>query len=90
MPEKNKINYAVLAAGILMIIISVLNYLMNDDYVSLGIFVFAGLGFVLLGIKTRFEEHKAKRINKYAMTFFFGAAVMILYWLAVAKFHFFQ
>ncbi|MCD6556705.1 MAG: hypothetical protein DRI94_01970 [Bacteroidetes bacterium] len=89
MPEKNKINYIALIAGLLMIVISVLNYLMNDDFVSLGIFVFTGLGFLLIGIKSKFNEAKAIRINKYARTFFFAAIVMVLYWLAVAKFHLF-
>jgi len=89
MPEKQNINYIALIAGFFMILISVLNYIMNEDYVSLGIFVFAGLGFILLGIKGRFDPLKAKRLNKYAMTFFFGAIVMILYWLAVAKFQLF-
>jgi len=89
MSEKQNINYIALIAGLFMILISVLNYLMNEDYVSLGIFVFAGSGFVLLGIKTKFDTVKAKRLNKYAMTFFFGAVVMVLYWLAVAKFHLF-
>ncbi len=48
MPSDKKNNLIATVAGILMIIISVLNYLMNDDYVSLGIFVFLGLGFILL------------------------------------------
>lgn len=89
MPEKNKINYISLIAGLIMILISVLNYLMNEDHVSLGIFVFSGLGFILLGINTKFDEIKAKRIRKYGMTFFFGAAVIFIYWLAVAKFNLF-
>lgn len=89
MPEKNKINYISLIAGLIMIIFSVLNYIMNDDFVSLGIFVFLGMGFILLGINVKFEEINAKRIRKYAMTFFFGAAVIFIYWLAVVKFNLF-
>jgi len=72
-----------------MIIISVFNYLMNDDHVSLGIFVFLGLGFGIFGIKDQFPEIKAKRLKNYAMTFFFGAVVIFIYWLAVAKFQLF-
>ncbi len=89
MPSDKKNNHIATVAGILMIIISVLNYLMNDDYVSLGIFVFLGLGFILLGIKSKFEKTKATRINKYAMTFFFGAFAIFIYWIAAVKFHLF-
>ena len=89
MPEKNKVNYIALIAGLFMIIVSSLNYFMNDDYVSLGIFVFAGLGFILIGLKTKFNETKANRLNKYAMTFFFTAFIMVLYWLAATKFNLF-
>ena len=89
MSDQRKINYITLFAGIFMILISVLNYLMNEDHVSLGIFAFLGLGFILLGIKSKFKASKAQRIKRYAMTFFFGAAVIIIYWLAVAKFHLF-
>lgn len=87
--DSKKINYITLIAGVFMILVSVLNYLMNEDHVSLGIFAFLGLGFTLLGIKSAFDEVKAQRFKKYAMTFFFGAAVIFIYWLAVAKFHLF-
>ena len=82
---KKKVNYFALSAGVLMIVVSFLNYLMNEDHVSLGIFVFLGskedrgLVFYL------FHDLKAKRINKYAMTFFFIAFVIFIYWIAAGK-----
>ncbi len=68
-----------------MITVSVLNYLMSGDNVSLGIFIFLGIGFIFNGIKNRFSERVSKRINNYSLTFFFGAAAIFLYWLAVVK-----
>ena len=73
-----------------MIAVSVLNYLMNEDSVSLGIFVFAGAGFILSGIKDAFGELTAKRIGNYARIFFFGSLVIALYWIAAVKFNMFQ
>ncbi len=72
-----------------MIIVSILNYLMNEDHVTLGIFIFAGIGFILISIKNKFEEQNSKRINKYGMTFFFGAIIILLYWLAKTKLNIF-
>lgn len=86
---KNKLNYIALSAGALMIILSFLNYLMNKDHVSLGIFVFLGLGFILISIKEKYSDIKAKRINKYAMTFFFVAFFIFIYWIAAVKFEIF-
>jgi len=83
---RNKVNYIALGAGILMILISFLNYLMNKDHVSLGIFVFLGGGFILISIKGRYEKNKSERINKYALTFFFVSFVIFLYWLLSGKF----
>lgn len=82
---KKKVNYFALSAGVLMIVVSFLNYLMNEDHVSLGIFVFLGIGFILISLKERFSDIKAKRINKYAMTFFFIAFVIFIYWIAAGK-----
>ena len=62
-----------------MIVVSFLNYLMNEDHVSLGIFVFLGIGFFLISLKERFNDIKAKRINKYAMTFFFLLHLLYLF-----------
>ena len=83
---ERKINVLLLAAGILMILISVLNYFMNEDYVSLGIFIFLGIGFILLSLKDKYESVLSKRINKFAMTFFFIAIVIFIYWVTVSKF----
>ena len=82
-------NYIALSAGVLMIVFSFLNYLMNEDHVSLGIFVFLGLGFILISLKERFNEMKARRINKYALTFFFIAFFIFIYWIAAIKFNLF-
>ena len=84
-----KISYIALSAGVLMIVFSLLNYLMNKDHVSLGIFVFLGLGFILISLKESFNEKKAQRINKYALTFFFVAFVIFIYWIASGKFDLF-
>jgi hypothetical protein len=81
-----KTNYILLSAGILMIVASVINYQMNKDEVSMGIFVFAGIGFVFNGIKNRFTGIKKQRIQRLSMTFYFIAVVIFVYWLLFAKF----
>jgi len=86
---EKKINIVLLILGIFAIIVSISNYLMNEDHVSLGIFIFAGIGFVLLSIKSRFKENTAKRVQKYSMTFFFGALIIFLYWIAKVQFNLF-
>ncbi len=67
-----------------MIASSSLNYYMNEDFVSLGIFSFAGLGFIKLSIKTD-AEIKSKKIDKYAVILFSVAMVFLAYWLLKAK-----
>ena len=86
---EKKIDFVRLIAGIFMILVSFANYMMNEDHVTLGIFVFAGIGFILLSIKNKFEEQKADRINKYGMTFFFGAVVILMYWIADSQLNLF-
>ena len=86
---KNKVNYITLSGGILMIVFSFLNYLMNKDHVSLGIFIFLGLGFILISLKEKYDEKKAQRINKFAMTFFFAAFIIFISWIAAGKFDIF-
>lgn len=81
-----KINYPILIAGVIMLIASVINYYLNDDFVSLGIFAFAGIGFILIGIKDTKDDKVAGRINKYAMTFFSISVIIIIYWLLAGKF----
>jgi len=78
-----------LFAGALMIAASVLNYQMNKDEVSMGIFVFAGVGFVFTGIKDRFEGQRKRRMQRLSMIFYFIAVVILLYWIAVSQFGFF-
>jgi hypothetical protein len=87
MEGEKKINFVLIGLSILMIFVSVLNYLMNDDEVSLGIFVFAGLGFFFSGLKEKFEESRKKRFRRFSTTFYIIAALVFVYWLAVAKFH---
>jgi len=86
---KKKINIALLILGIFVIIVSVLNYLMNEDHVSLGIFVFAGVGLILLSLKNYFSKESSTRVVKYANTFFFGAAVIFVYWFLKVKLNLF-
>ena len=86
---EKKIDYVRLIAGIFMILVSLANYMMNEDHVTLGIFIFAGIGFILLSIKNKFVEETAQRINKYGMTFFFGAVVILLYWVADSQLNLF-
>lgn len=78
-----------LIAAIFMIIISIVNYSLNEDYVTLGIFVFMGIAFVLLSIKNNYKDETIKRMNKYAMTFLFGASVIFFYWLVKVQFNLF-
>lgn len=62
---------------------------MNEDHVSLGIFIFSGIGLILFSIKGTFSEETTKRVQKYSMTFFFGALIIFLYWLAKVQFKLF-
>jgi len=82
---EKKINVLLLATGIFIIIVAILNYLMSDDYASLGIFVFSGIGFILLSLKNYFKKENKKRFEKYAQTFFFGAAIIFVYWVLKVK-----
>jgi|GEM_PF-1847414 hypothetical protein len=84
-----KVNIPVVAAGIIMLIVSGINFLMNNDYVSLGIFISFGTGFILYGIKNKYSENQSKRINKYALTFLAGGVIIFLIWLLQAKFELF-
>lgn len=72
-------------AGILMIITSVVNYLLNDDYISLGIFLFAGIGFIMLGFDDKQDKNKSKRLQKYAGVFFAISLIIFMYWLLAGK-----
>lgn len=81
---KNEINYLLMAAGILMIASSSLNYYMNEDFVSLGIFVFAGLGFIKLSVKSP-ESKNENKIDKYAVVLFSVSIVFFAYWLLKGK-----
>lgn len=72
-------------AGLLMLIASAVNYSLNDDFVSLGIFVFAGLGFSLLGMASAFRPNTQKRISRYAYMFFTLSLLVLAYWFLHGK-----
>ncbi|PID88011.1 MAG: hypothetical protein CSB06_02800 [Bacteroidia bacterium] len=72
--------YSLLVIGSIIILSGILNYVMNGDYVSLGILFFAGSGFVLLGIKPKISGRNAERLNKYIRTAFFIALLILSYW----------
>ena len=83
---KKKIHIPLLVAGILMLLASALNYTLNEDHISLGIFAFAGIGFILLAVKESKEDQKtAQRFQKYAMTFFMLSVLILVYWFFVGK-----
>jgi len=81
-----KINFLLLIVGIFVIIVSTLNFLMNEDHVSLGIFVFTGIGFILLSLKGYFKKESENRIQKYSISFFFLAIMLFLYWVIKVQF----
>jgi hypothetical protein len=83
--NKKKINPLLAIAGFFMIISSSINYFYNSDDISLGIFSFAGIGFILLAIKDTQKAQNSQRIYKYAMLFFMLSVMLLLYWFAVAK-----
>lgn len=86
---KKKINFALLILGVFIIIVAILNYLMSKDFASLGIFVFSGIGFILLSLKKLFKKENKSRVEKYAKTFFFGAGVILIYWFLKVKLNLF-
>jgi len=75
-----------LGAGALMIISSGVNYFLSGDYVSLGIFLFSGLGFVMLGVSEFVQDGlKLQRIKSGAMLFFALAIFVAFYWLLAGQ-----
>lgn len=74
-----------LIAGLIMIIISVINYYFNEDYVSLGVFLFAGLGFIMMSIAEKQNERTAKRLKKYSSLLFLASLVVLAYWFLAGK-----
>ncbi len=90
MQKTKKFNFIMLFAGTLMIAASILNYQMNKDEVSMGIFVFAGIGFLFTGIKDRYEDQRKRRMQRLSMSFYFIAVLIFIYWIAVSQFGFFK
>jgi hypothetical protein len=83
--EIKKINYPLIIAGLIMLIASGVNYSINEDFISLGIFVFAGLGFILLGAAAAFSPAVRKRTNRYAFMFFTLSLLVLAYWFLHGK-----
>lgn len=87
MPQKksNKINFLLLGAGIVMAVASYYNFSLNDDFVSLGIFGFAGIAFIILSVAPTLQKARAERIRRFAYMFFVLAILMLFYRLIDAK-----
>jgi len=81
---KYNINYLTLALGVLMIITSAANYFMNEDFISLGIFIFAGLGFIKLSVKSKTDDSGTKA-DRYAFLFFTVSILFLSYWVMKGK-----
>ncbi len=80
----------VAGAGIIAIASASLNYIMSDDIVSFGIFVFAGIGFVLLSFKSKPDETEKQqqatgRIKNIAYFFIAISVLIFLYWFIFGK-----
>ena len=85
-----EINYTAVAAGILAIASSFLNYNISGDEISLGIILFAGLGFIFLSIKEKPENIKLKpnarnRFKTLSYFFFSISLITLFYWLVYGK-----
>jgi hypothetical protein len=82
-----KFNIPAVILSVLMIGISTVNFMLSNDSLSLGIFIFLGLGFTTATAQPADKENKIlqKRLNKYALYFFAGALIFFGYWLLAAK-----
>lgn len=83
--QSTKPNFLIIIAGLLMLTASLVNYSLNNDFISLGIFVFAGLGFIMLGAADAFDSQKRKRIKRLAYMFFTVSLLILGYWFFHAK-----
>ncbi len=83
--NKKRNSLLTLIAGLVMIIVSVINYYFNEDYVSLGMFLFAGLGFVMMSIAEKQNEKTSKRLKKYSSIFFLASLIILAYWFLAGK-----
>lgn len=74
-----------------MIAASLAHYILNGDYVSLGIFGFPGLGFLGMSFAEKQKKNKkrAQRIRKFSGLFFMAAFAVFIYWLLVGKLNLF-
>ena len=83
--ETNKVIYGLIIAGSIMIAASGINFWMNEDDISLGIFAFTGLGFIMLGLASKYETKTEKRLKKYAYLMFAMAVLVLIYWFLHGK-----
>ncbi len=78
----------VITAGVLMFIASLINYILNDDIISFGIFAFAGFGFISQGTAEYMKQDTTKqRVRKLSGLFFVLAVLVFVYWLLAGKLH---
>ncbi|MEA2043460.1 MAG: hypothetical protein U9N85_13040 [Bacteroidota bacterium] len=80
-----KTNYVLISLGAVIAVVATLNYILNEDHISLGIFAFIGLGFILLGVSSGKSFDTAKRINKLAYLLFAAALAVLVYWFLYGK-----
>jgi len=68
-------------------ITSAINYFFSQDFISFGIFAFAGLAFILLSIEPIDPSSfiVKKRLNRYVVMFFTMSAIFLLYWIFAGK-----
>jgi hypothetical protein len=82
-----KFNIPVAVFVAVMISASSVNFVLNKDSVSLGIFILLGLGFLAASAQPSDKENITlrKRLNKYAVYFFAGAFIFFAFWILSAK-----
>lgn len=83
--SKNKTNYILIATGLIMGVVSLINFSLNEDHVSLGIFTLAGLGFALMGFAAGYPTNTSRRLNKFAYTFLGASIVVLVFWFLHGK-----
>ncbi len=77
-------------AGIIMIIVSIINYSLNDDYISLGIFGLSGLAFIAISAAEYTDSQTRKQRLRHGAGLFFALAFLVfIYWIAEGKLHLF-
>ncbi len=85
----SRINLILIISGLIMLVASYFNYSLNADFISLGIFFFAGIGFILWGIVPVLQKSKATRVRNLSYLFFVIAVIILAYSLIATKLHWF-